>query len=148
MNPTNIKLGIGVALFITWVLLVVFQVTGSEDIISAIKLSLAGLGLYHVNERLPTTIETTVRKEAGNATLQETTKQSGFAAPSWLLVIAIGLLLAGCANIKFQWAASYKTDNIAGALQDVLNPATVLVAPVSPATTAATGVKPAEVAKP
>lgn len=51
MTPTNIKLAIGVGLFVTWVLLVVFKVDGAVDIISAIKLALAGLGAYHLNDR-------------------------------------------------------------------------------------------------
>lgn len=51
MSATNIKLFIGVALFATWIALVVFQVTGSEDLILSIKYSLGGLGLYHLNDR-------------------------------------------------------------------------------------------------
>lgn len=50
-NPTNIKLAIGVLLFLTWLALVVFKVPGAEDIITAIKLSLTGLGAYHLNDR-------------------------------------------------------------------------------------------------
>lgn len=30
-----------------------------------------------------------------------------------LLMLAIVSALAGCANLKFQWAASYQTDNLA-----------------------------------
>lgn len=51
MTTTHIKLGIGVGLFITWLGLVVFKVDGAADIISAIKLALAGLGAYHLNDR-------------------------------------------------------------------------------------------------
>lgn len=29
-----------------------------------------------------------------------------------LIVIGILMALAGCANLKFQWAASYQTDNL------------------------------------
>ncbi len=58
-----------------------------------------------------------------------------------ILVALAATALTGCANIKFQYAISYKTDNLAGALQDVVNPVTAQIAPVSPATAAATGVK-------
>lgn len=51
MTPTNIKLGIGVSLFATWVALVVCKVAGAEEIISAIKLALIGLGAYHIDDR-------------------------------------------------------------------------------------------------
>lgn len=51
MTPTNIKLGIGVGLFITWLALVIAKVDGATDIITAIKLALAGLGAYHLNDR-------------------------------------------------------------------------------------------------
>lgn len=51
MTPTNIKLGIGVMLFATWVSLVVCKISGAEDIISAIKLALIGLGAYHIDDR-------------------------------------------------------------------------------------------------
>ena len=52
MNPTNIKLFIGTTLFFTWLGLVICKVEGAEDIISAIKLALAGLGAYHLNDRV------------------------------------------------------------------------------------------------
>lgn len=29
------------------------------------------------------------------------------------ILILVALTLAGCANLKFQWAASYQTDNLA-----------------------------------
>jgi hypothetical protein len=52
MNSTDwTKLGIGLVLFFTWVTLVVLKVTGVDDIISAIKLALLGLGAYHLNDR-------------------------------------------------------------------------------------------------
>ncbi len=51
MTPTNIKLALGVGLFATWVALVVCKVSGTEEIISAIKLALTGLGAYHLNDR-------------------------------------------------------------------------------------------------
>lgn len=87
MNSTNIKLFIGVLLFITWVVLVVLKVTGSEDLITAIKLALAGLGAYHLNDRT-------------NASNPPPDKQSGFASTRMLSLIAIGLMLAlsGCAG--------------------------------------------------
>jgi hypothetical protein len=54
VTPTNIKLGIGVGLFATWLALVIAKVDGSADIIAAIKLALAGLGAYHLNDRTNT----------------------------------------------------------------------------------------------
>lgn len=42
-----IKLAIGAVLFLTWVTLVVLKVSGTEDIISFIKVGLGGLGIYH-----------------------------------------------------------------------------------------------------
>ena len=51
MNPTYIKLGIGIALFTAWLGLIVFQVDGAADLINSIKLALAGLGVYHINDR-------------------------------------------------------------------------------------------------
>ena len=51
MNPTNIKLAIGLILFATWVAFVVFKIPDSADLITAIKLALAGLGAYHLNDR-------------------------------------------------------------------------------------------------
>jgi hypothetical protein len=49
----KIKLGIGVMLFGTWVAFVVFKIDGAGDIISAIKLALMGLGVYHLNGKQP-----------------------------------------------------------------------------------------------
>lgn len=39
------------------------------------------------------------------------------------------LALTGCANMKFQVAFSYKTDNLAGALEDVVTTGPVVTAP-------------------
>lgn len=51
MNATNIKLGVGLLCFGVWLALVVFKVDGADDIISAIKITLAGLGVYHMNDK-------------------------------------------------------------------------------------------------
>lgn len=51
MSTTTIKLTIGAVLFLSWLGLVVCQVPGTTDIITAIKLALAGLGAYHLNDR-------------------------------------------------------------------------------------------------
>lgn len=51
LKSTDIKLVLGLILFFTWVALVVCKTLGAEDLISAIKLSLAGLGAYHLNDR-------------------------------------------------------------------------------------------------
>jgi hypothetical protein len=54
-----------------------------------------------------------------------------------LLIITL-LALAGCANLKFQWAASYQTDNLAAdmaaarASQKVPDLAPVQADPVKP----------------
>jgi hypothetical protein len=34
-----------------------------------------------------------------------------------LIVLAAALALAGCANLKFQWSASYQTDNLAADIE-------------------------------
>ena len=48
-----IKLAIGAVLFLTWVTLVVLKVSGTEDIISFIKVGLGGLGIYHSLMTMP-----------------------------------------------------------------------------------------------
>lgn len=35
-----------------------------------------------------------------------------------LCIVLIALALTGCANLKFQWAASYQTDNLAEDLKE------------------------------
>jgi hypothetical protein len=41
-----------------------------------------------------------------------------------LAVVLMALaLLSGCSNLKFQWAASYKTDNLLGDLREQHQPA-------------------------
>lgn len=51
MNSENKKIGIGLMLFIAWVLLVILKVQGAEDLILGIKAALIGLGAYHLNDR-------------------------------------------------------------------------------------------------
>jgi hypothetical protein len=46
-----------------------------------------------------------------------------------ILIVAV-LVLAGCANLKFQWAASYQTDNLAA---DMVAARAVPVTPDAPA---------------
>lgn len=46
-----VKLALGVSLFCTWTSLVLMKVDGAQDLILAIKLALAGLGAYHLNDR-------------------------------------------------------------------------------------------------
>lgn len=103
LNPTNIKLFIGVLLFITWVVLVVLKVPGSEDLIAAIKVALAGLGAYHLNDRTnaPNNAPNSAPNNAPNA---PTDKQSGFASTCMLSLIALGLMLvlSGCAGVAGQ----------------------------------------------
>jgi len=36
---------------------------------------------------------------------------------SRILLLALVATLAGCANLKFEWKASYKTDNLAADLK-------------------------------
>jgi hypothetical protein len=36
-----------------------------------------------------------------------------------MIVIALLLALPGCANLKFQWSASYATENLRADLEDV-----------------------------
>jgi len=94
MNSTKIKLTVGVMLFATWLGLVVFKIDNANDIITAIKLALAGLGAYHLNDRtnLPSTSGTTPPSD----------KQAGFARPFLLLLMAGASLLAlpGCGTIN------------------------------------------------
>lgn len=51
MTPTNIKLGLGIALFAVWTALVLLKVDGAADLITFIKLTLLGLGAYHLNDK-------------------------------------------------------------------------------------------------
>jgi hypothetical protein len=53
MQDAYIKLFIGMTLFATWISLVVFQVPHVDDIITAIKLALLGLGAYHLDRSSP-----------------------------------------------------------------------------------------------
>jgi len=39
-----------------------------------------------------------------------------------ILSVALSLALAGCANIRFQWAASYATDNVLADLERAAKP--------------------------
>jgi len=100
MNTTKIKLGIGIMLFATWLGLVVFKVEQADDIITAIKLALAGLGAYHLNDR-------TNAPSAGDAK-SPCGKQAGFARPSILLLVAGASLLAmsGCGTINAYTSAA------------------------------------------
>jgi hypothetical protein len=50
-TSTWINLTIGTVLFGTWVALVVLKIDAAQDLISAIKLALTGLGAYHLNDR-------------------------------------------------------------------------------------------------
>src|SRR5471032_3203058 len=100
MNTTQIKLCIGLMLFATWLELVIFKVENAGDIITAIKLALAGLGAYHLNDRT----------NAPPATADAPTpdKQAGFARPLLLLVMACASLtvLAGCGTINAYTSAA------------------------------------------
>lgn len=52
MNITAwVNLAIGLVLFGTWTALVVFNVEGAHDLISAIQIALTGLGAYHIDDR-------------------------------------------------------------------------------------------------
>lgn len=53
-NATRIKLAIGAALGLTWVLLVVFHVQGADDLITYIKGGLAMLGGHTLTMINPT----------------------------------------------------------------------------------------------
>ena len=33
------------------------------------------------------------------------------------LIVLLSIALTGCANLKFQWAASYQTDNLAADIE-------------------------------
>jgi hypothetical protein len=103
VNSTNIKLFIGCMLFVTWVLLVVFKVLGAEDIITAIKLCLAGLGAYHLNDRVNAPPAPPIDKQAGRA-------QAGML----VLLAAAALALSGCAGFQ-QALGGYEAAALAGA---------------------------------
>lgn len=86
MKQTYIKLFIGVMLFITWIALVVFRVPGSDDLITAIKACLLGLGVYHLGAR---------DERIGGAA--QASKEGGRALPGFLLALCVGTLaLSGC----------------------------------------------------
>lgn len=34
-----------------------------------------------------------------------------------IVVITVAVVMAGCANLKFQWAASYQTENLAADIE-------------------------------
>ena len=106
MNKSDfVKLGIGVFAAIAWLLLVIFKVPGADDIITAIKLTLAGLGCYHLNDR------TNMPPPAAPApvTTVFSKTQGGFASPLMLLfLVAVSVLLTGCAS-WIQAASAYNT---------------------------------------
>jgi len=58
MKDEYIKLFIGLVLFAAWMFFVIDKTQGAEDIISAIKLALLGLGAYHLNNYGKTSIDT------------------------------------------------------------------------------------------
>jgi len=99
MSTTQIKLRLGVMLFATWLGLVIFKTENSGDIITAIKLSLAGLGAYHLNDR-------TNAPDAVVVTPAD--KQGGFARPVLLLLIAFVSLVAigGCGTLNAYTSAA------------------------------------------
>jgi hypothetical protein len=86
VKNTYIKLFIGILLFFTWITLVVCKVPDTGDIISCIKLALAGLGVYHLADG----------RSSAPAPLD---RQGGHARPGLLAIVALGviLFLAGCA---------------------------------------------------
>jgi hypothetical protein len=53
MTQTQIKLVIAAVLFLTWVALVVFNVPHADDLITAIKTALAGLGAHTLTMVVP-----------------------------------------------------------------------------------------------
>lgn len=87
-QETYIKLFIGVLLFITWLGLVIFNVHGADDLITAIKACLLGLGVYHLG----------AREGIGGAA--PAGKEGGAALPGFLAAMGFGglLMLAGCAT--------------------------------------------------
>jgi hypothetical protein len=85
-SDTYVKLLIGAALFATWVALVVCKVPGTEDIVNTIKLSLAGLGVYHLGTR-----------PAATAAAH---KEGGFARPKLLVALgSLALAVSACQSV-------------------------------------------------
>jgi hypothetical protein len=86
MKDTYIKLFIGLLLFATWILLIVFKVPDTGDLIGCIKLALAGLGVYHLG----------TREGIGGAAPAD--KSEGRAMPGFLAMLGLGaaLSMAGC----------------------------------------------------
>lgn len=102
MKNTYIKLAIGIMLFSTWLSLILFNVHGAEDIITAIKAVLFGLGVYHLGDRPGPPPE-----YAGH--------EGGFASLGMLgSLLASALLLTGCASIQ-QAIQGYGTVAVTGA---------------------------------
>ncbi len=48
MTDNQLKAGVGLVLFATWVAFVVCKVPGADDLIQCIKGALLGLGFYHM----------------------------------------------------------------------------------------------------
>jgi hypothetical protein len=106
MTATNItKLVIAFLLFLCWGLLVIFRIAGAEDLITWIKISIGGLGLYHLHNRVG------VARVASVA-------QAGFARLPMLLMLATAGLfcmsLTGCAS-WVQAASAYNTSGMVSA---------------------------------
>lgn len=57
MSGDGVKLAIGVMLFGTWVALVVMKVSGADDIIAAIKVTLTGLSVHYLTYSDPAAAE-------------------------------------------------------------------------------------------
>lgn len=103
MKNTYIKLAIGAMLFATWLGLILFNIHGAEDLITAIKAALFGLGVYHLGDR-PGPPPAPAGRESGRASLL------------MMITLAAGaLLLAGCASVQqalngYESAASVSID--------------------------------------
>lgn len=114
MNTTssNNKLLIGLVLFMTWVILIVFKVSGAEDLITTIKFALAGLGAYHLNDRKPPPPTGAIASDSALALptaptrslpiIPQPSPEGGFANPFLLAFVTLAisgvLLLSGCAS--------------------------------------------------
>jgi hypothetical protein len=107
-NSSIIKMFIGLVLFLTWVVLVVFKISGADDLITTIKFALAGLGAYHLNDRDP----------PPPGQVAPLSNQAGFANLRLLLTIvmvSVALLsLSGCAS-WLQAASAYNTSGMVSA---------------------------------
>jgi len=99
MNATIAKMIIGVLLGIAWVVLAILGKTDVSPLVAFIQTSLAGLAAHALTMVNPAGRD--VPPPTSSAGSERSSTQGGFAMPSMLIVLALGvlLLMGGCASI-------------------------------------------------